>query len=242
MSNDYVVVNKAFLDSTMADTADIIRSILGVADPIPWENDVGFRRALIEVEELLNEVRGLGDSVLDRTLTELTNNRITTLGANALRQCASLTSVTLNNIQTTGTSALYSCTALQRFVAPTLKSIGSATFQGDTALVNLQTPSVETIANRGLMGCAALEKLNLPNLEDIATEAFANCSKLVALVLGAPCTLANTNAFNGTPIASGSGYVYVPRVYLDLFKNGTNWSTFAAKIRVKEDYPDIVGG
>lgn len=242
MADEYVVVNKAFLDSTMTDTADIIRSILGTSDPIPWENDVGFRRALIEVEELLNGVKALSDSVLERTLTELTNSRITSLGANALRQCASLTSVTLDHIQTTGTSALYSCTALQRFMAPALKSIGSAAFQGDIALVELYTPSVETIANRGLMGCASLARLELPNLEDIATEAFANCTKLTALILDKPCALANANAFTGTPIANGTGYIYVPRVYLDLFKSGTNWSTFAAQIRAKENYPDIVGG
>jgi len=242
MADEYVAVNKNFLSGTMTDTADVIRSILGISDPIPWENDMGFRRAIIRVEDLLIDVKQLLDSVLERTLTELTNNRITALGANALRQCTRLTSVTLNRIETTGTSALYSCTALKRFIAPVLRTIGSAAFQGDTALVDLQTPSVEIIANRGLMGCTSLERLELPNLEDIATEAFANCSTLTALILDKPCTLANTNAFNGTPIASGSGYIYVPRTYLDLFKSGTNWSTFAAKFRAKEDSPDIVGG
>ena len=50
------------------------------------------------------------------------------------------------------------------------------------------------------------------------------------------CSLDSTNAFTGTPIASGTGYIYVPAVLIDSYKAATNWSTYAAQFRALEDY------
>ena len=54
--------------------------------------------------------------------------------------------------------------------------------------------------------------------------------------------LDNTNTFNSTPIASGTGYIYVPAALVDNYKAATNWSTYANQIRAIEDYPEICGG
>jgi hypothetical protein len=51
-----------------------------------------------------------------------------------------------------------------------------------------------------------------------------------------------TNIFASTPIASGTGYIYVPAALVDSYKGATNWSTYAAQIRAIEDYPEITGG
>lgn len=40
-----------------------------------------------------------------------------------------------------------------------------------------------------------------------------------------------TNAFTGTKIASGTGYVYVPDELVEEYKVATNWSTFANQIK-----------
>ena len=79
----------------------------------------------------------------------------------------------------------------------------------------------------------------------IGTYAFYSCSALVTVILrytDAVCTLAGTNAFTSTPIASGTGYIYVPSALIDSYKAATNWSTYADQIRAIEDYPDICGG
>jgi hypothetical protein len=54
--------------------------------------------------------------------------------------------------------------------------------------------------------------------------------------------LASPNAFNNTPIKSGTGYIYVPATLIDSYKSATNWSTYAAQFRAIEDYPEICGG
>jgi hypothetical protein len=73
----------------------------------------------------------------------------------------------------------------------------------------------------------------------------SNCGKLKAVVIRKSdkvATLVVTNALSNTPVASGTGYVYVPRALVDAYKSATNWSTYAAQIRAIEDYPDITGG
>jgi hypothetical protein len=49
-------------------------------------------------------------------------------------------------------------------------------------------------------------------------------------------SLSSTNAFAGTPIESGTGYIYVPAALIDSYKTETNWSAFAAQYRALEDY------
>lgn len=79
----------------------------------------------------------------------------------------------------------------------------------------------------------------------IGAYAFNGCSALTTLILRNPdsvVTLTNTNALSGTPIASGTGYIYVPSVLVDSYKAATNWSTYAERFRAIEDYSDITGG
>jgi hypothetical protein len=88
-------------------------------------------------------------------------------------------------------------------------------------------------------------KVELDVCSKIDTLAFYFCGKLETLILrksDAICTLSATGAFTGTPIASGTGYIYVPLALVDTYKTATNWSTYAAQIRAIEDYPDICGG
>ncbi len=44
-------------------------------------------------------------------------------------------------------------------------------------------------------------------------------------------TLSNSNAFANTPIAQGTGYIYVPDNLVASFKTATNWSTYASQIK-----------
>lgn len=87
-------------------------------------------------------------------------------------------------------------------------------------------------------------------LTAIGSSAFYGCSNLEALIIRTNelCTLSNTTALSVTPIAKGTGYVYVPKTLADgsdgvaAYQAATNWSTYAAQIRAIEDYPDITGG
>ena len=90
----------------------------------------------------------------------------------------------------------------------------------------------------------ALTMVSFPAVTSISASAFASCSKLTTVILGvgSVATLNNASAFTSTPIASGTGYIYVPAALVDNYKIASNWSTYASQIRAIEDYPEICGG
>ena len=94
------------------------------------------------------------------------------------------------------------------------------------------------------MGCSNLAKIDFDVLEEMKDADFYQCSALTAVIIRSPavCTMSDSNAFKLTPIASGTGYVYVPAALVGSYKAATNWSVYADQIRAIEDYPDICGG
>lgn len=92
--------------------------------------------------------------------------------------------------------------------------------------------------------CSNLAKIDFDVLEEMKSADFYYCSVLTAVIIrsSAVCTMSDSNAFKMTPIASGTGYIYVPAALVDSYKAATNWSVYADQIRAIEDYPDICGG
>ena len=74
----------------------------------------------------------------------------------------------------------------------------------------------------------------LGNITTIKPGAFYNCTKLSKFALpnitSVP-TLSSTNNFYNTPIANGTGYIYVPDDLVESFKSATNWNTYADQIK-----------
>jgi hypothetical protein len=111
-------------------------------------------------------------------------------------------------------------------------------------LTETNFPVVTTIGTSAFHSCKKLTKLDLPMTSSIAGSTFYGCITLKALILrkaDGVCAVGN-NAFAGTPIAEGDGYIYVPSALVDSYKNSSGWSTLVSKIRAIEDYPEICGG
>ena len=99
--------------------------------------------------------------------------------------------------------------------------------------------SVKTI----YMNCfqnSNLEKFDYycPNLTQIQNGAFGGCSKLTTVTLrgNTLVALSHQNNFVNTPIANGTGYIYVPKALIEDYKVATNWTTYANQFRALEDY------
>ena len=139
-------------------------------------------------------------------------------------------------------------TALKKFIAPKLRtlSIDQNPFQRCTKLEEVIMPcyGVTTsmlIGEKMFQACSALVTADLGEAWQINNNAFADCAVLTALVLRKSdrvCALSNTNALTNTPIAGGTGYVYVPRALISSYESATNWSTYAGRFRALEDYTD----
>ena len=142
-----------------------------------------------------------------------------------------------------GAYVFYGCTRLKNIDLPVATSIGNDAFYNCANLVSVELPNVTSIGGSAFRLCANLPSIDLPSLTSIGgSHAFRDCKKLQSLILRAEtvCTLAGS-AFTSTPIASGTGYIYVPSALVEAYKYATNWSTYASQIRAIEDYPDICG-
>ena len=105
-------------------------------------------------------------------------------------------------------------------------------------LTDVKLPLAEDTGRSGFYGDKALKQVDLTSVLNISEYSFYGCSALTALILrgSTVCTLESTNALTGTPITSGTGYIYVPRALVDSYKAATNWSTYSAQFRALEDF------
>lgn len=161
------------------------------------------------------------DAIISRTITSYSNSRITSLGWYAFYGCPNLTSVSLPLVATSGGNAFTACSNLADVQMPMLTEVSTNMFMSCDALVKLKFPALQNINQNGFAYSSSIETLILPNTQ--------------------MCTLSHKNALYLTPIAKGTGYIYVPQSLIEAYKAATNWVTYAAQFRAIEDYPDICG-
>lgn len=143
-----------------------------------------------------------------------------------------------SDVEKIGDYAFYNCLQLTTADFPVTKSIGLYAFRGCSQLTTADFPIATSIGNGVLYNCSKLTTADFPAVTSIEMYAFRGCSKLNALALRSQslCSLSNSNAILGTPISSGTGYIYVPSSLVDTYKSETNWSTYATQFRALEDY------
>lgn len=156
----------------------------------------------------------------------------TSMFNNAFAHCISLQNISCRKIKTIYTNAFYGCGSLQSIDLPECTYIGSAAFRYCTLLSLINIPTLSTISYLTFGRCVNLSSVELPECSTIYSQAFAECSTLSLVVLGysSVCKLLNSNAFTSTPIASGTGSIYVPSSLVSDYQAATNWSYFSSQI------------
>lgn len=135
--------------------------------------------------------------------------------------CSALESVNVRNLTRQNSLSFVNCTSLKRLALPKLSHSTQAYAQLTTSMFE---------------GCSSLEAVDAGKANNINAKAFSGCSKFNILILRKTViqTLANTNAFTGTPFASGGegGVIYIPLSLYNALGTGTNdyttatnWST-----------------
>jgi hypothetical protein len=118
---------------------------------------------------------------------------------------------------------------------------------GDEALTNsilngsiteIADNRVTSVGDSAFRGCSALIRADFPSVTGIYNTAFYDCSVLATLILRSEtmCTLYYTGSFDGSPIAAGTGYIYVPSALYDSYLADSKWSIYANQFRKLEDY------
>ena len=204
------------------------------------------------------------DAMVTGTLTEYTNDRVTSIGDYAFAYCFKLTSVNFPVCISVNKSAFYNCSRLTSVNFPACTSIGSSAFGDCGQLTSINFPVCTNIKNYAFAYCNKLTSANFPACTSIDYSAFTYCSKLTSVnfpvctyiygyafnkcytlssvTLGASivCTLANSNVFSSTPYAgyskyfSGTPHIYVPASLLTAYQSATNWAYFSSRFSTIE--------
>ena len=117
-----------------------------------------------------------------------------------------------------------------------VKIIRTQSFNGCASLITINGDNVETLEGSAFNDCRYLETAVFSKLTTIENYALAYCGQYKTNVRfifrnNAVCTLKSTSVFNGSAIARGTGYIYVPDDLVNSYKTATNWSTYARQIK-----------
>lgn len=218
-----------------------------------WSTIADQFRGIIDDEEALQ-------GIIDETLVDHENNEIESIPAFSFYNYAPLKSVKSTSVETVETNAFDGCTALENVELLGATTIQHRAFLNCTSLESIKIPNVNTIRDYAFNNCSKLKEVVFEtDVWNVTVSAFENCAALKkvefkkasilkyanykntalsALILRNTKvdTLDNINALEGTPIANGAGYIYVPRSLIEDYKVAENWSTFAAQFRALEDY------
>lgn len=158
-------------------------------------------------------------ALIERTLTSYSNPDITKIGAYAFYRYKSLKVISVPKVEVIENSGLY-----------------------EAGIETADLSACKTL-QYGAMQMTACVKVDMLGGGYIA-EAAIRDSKVETLILRSEKTtgMQSKNALANTPIASGTGYIYVPKSLVEQYKAATNWVVYAAQIRAIEDYPEITGG
>ena len=223
-------------------------------------------------------------SLANRTITNVNDRLIYTIGQYAFKGCVDLESINFERVETIEIYAFEGCTKLTKFNLPSIKDIKAYGFNNCSGIKEVYLPTLTTLGGYAFYNCKGIERVNLPNTTSIGQYSLSglNSCKLIELNnITFPATLtqyfisttgrliinnvnmiyngcfrtsqfseivlpqtnvvgmAVTGAFNGSSVANGTGFVYVPDDLVESYKTATNWTTFASQIKPISELPEL---
>lgn len=222
-------------------------------------NDVKLEDVAGFIDDIDVNDGSVEDSIIMRTISSYTNDRVTTIGAdafsgcpyltsvsfhncssiknNAFEMCQNLTTVNFPNCTSIDFSAFYKCGKLTSVSFPLCTSIGASAFYSCSGLTSVNFPLCASVGTQAFYDCQKLSVVDFSTCKYIGSKAFYYCYKLKSLYLrgSSLCTLASSAAFSYTPIGGYSanagtyGSIYVPASLLTSYQAAANWSYFSSR-------------
>ena len=168
-------------------------------------------------------------------LQEVYLPNVTSIGSSAFKGCSMLSKINIQNVETLGDYALSTCSEITELYLPKAITIGTSACDSISQLKKVTLGNVKTIDKGAFSRNINCEEIDISlneNVNSIGENAFSNNGKLSKLTIrgAALIELKNTNALAGTPIANGTGKIYVDPSMVDTYKTATNWSNYASVI------------
>ena len=209
------------LTDKLTNIADAIRSKGGTTDQLTL---AGMVDAINAIQTGENEIV----QFIENKITNFSNEELTAISDFGLAGKDNIQSLYIPNVVSVGGYAFDSC-----------DTITEIHFEKHITFKSEKRPYM------ALRGAENAVKIEFNDGFTISMSyVFYNMMNLKAVIIRGDnvSQLSNGNTFNGSSIANGTGYIYVPAVLVDQYKAATNWVTIADQIRAIEDYPEITGG
>lgn len=158
---------------------------------------------------------------------------LTTLRESAFNYCENLTNLYAPNVTRIEVSCFKSCKKLEYANFPLVTYLGGYAFDYCVGLKEANFPLATETNNSVFRECTSLVKVDFGLLTNIFSGYFYNCTSLTTLILRSQkvAYINDSNTFTNTPIANGTGYIYVPDDLVESYKVAGGWTTYAAQIK-----------
>lgn len=182
------------------------------------------------------------DGIITKTITELVDEFTTTIMGYRFYKNTLIAKLDMRNVAELRSMSLQDATALSEVNFPALRIANSYSMSGLDSLPELSLPAIEMLSSYSVRHCDSLKKVDFgENLGanktlTLGMKALESNISLTTVILR-PTTLCNApyslvdSILNNTPIASGTGYIYVPDELVEDYKVATNWSELADQIK-----------
>lgn len=205
-----------------------------VDDTIATVGKYSFYYSTVEKVDLPNCTTVANNGFTSATnLTSVNLPQCKSLGSSAFNGCSKLASANIPNCESIGISAFSGCSALESVDLPSCVTLSKDALKSCAKLTSLVLPNCTTVGESAFYGCSIIERIDLPSVTNIGKSAFYGCKALTTLIIrtNQVVTAGATYLFMSTPIASGTGFIYVPDDLVEDYKVATPWSTYANQIK-----------
>lgn len=186
------------------------------------------------------EIGGNSDTwaagIIEGTATHVYNANVTKIAKYVFCENEIIESADFPNANEVKRSAFESCQNLSEINLPNVTTISYQSFSA-TALVSVNLPKVKTLGSSSFAGCQNLETADFGALEGIGGAAFQASNITTLIIRTDSVATLGSYVFLNTPIASGTGYIYVPDDLVDSYKAASGWSTYAEQIKGLSELP-----
>lgn len=160
---------------------------------------------------------------------------VTSIGDSAFKCCDMLSKINIQNVETLDDYALSTCLKITELYLPKAITIGTSACDSMPQLKKVTLGNVKTIGEYALywnLNCEEIDISLNENVGSIGAKAFLGDKKLSKLTIRGTALigLKDSNAFYNTPIANGTGKIYVDPSIVETYKTATNWSNYASVI------------
>ena len=196
----------------MADKVIVSRDkLVDIADRI---RNQGFTEAQMTLDEMGQEVSKIPIvDLVERSIQQFNNNRVSTVGSHAFYGCGNLEDVNVPEATDIADSAFYGCTSLKSVNAPKAQSVGDNAFNrsgAESHVLMVSAPNIETLGATTFTGSGLVEA-NFPKVVDVPADTFSGCADLRTAEFPL-ATAIGDSAFNGAGAESHALTVNAPNV------------------------------